>query len=216
MRSGTYIILYSVVEVWEWITNFTPHFNGRLINYPCWVEIKPCQWKGPLKCYSVTPMILWQYCLLVSKMSRHFMRSVGNICYCFLLFTACMSSFCYVSPSWQTLGRFILHITKHTVVKKYWLYHTTLTRYYRGCDRQLPKQRCRVMPYVISKLDNLTLVHAYRVITMMFYWPIYIKSIHYVDRKQTVVASAQIGLNNISSLSPTQLNVNPNLLVKKT
>ena len=24
------------VEVWEWISNFIPHFTGHVITYPCW------------------------------------------------------------------------------------------------------------------------------------------------------------------------------------
>ena len=24
------------VEVWEWISNFSPHFSGHVITYPCW------------------------------------------------------------------------------------------------------------------------------------------------------------------------------------
>ena len=26
----------STVEVWEWISNFIPHFTGHVITYPCW------------------------------------------------------------------------------------------------------------------------------------------------------------------------------------
>ena len=26
----------ATVEVWKWISNFTPHFIGRVITYPCW------------------------------------------------------------------------------------------------------------------------------------------------------------------------------------
>ena len=28
--------IFSTVEVWEWITNFIPHFLMDLITYPCW------------------------------------------------------------------------------------------------------------------------------------------------------------------------------------
>ena len=26
----------ATVEVWEWISNFIPHFTRHLITYPCW------------------------------------------------------------------------------------------------------------------------------------------------------------------------------------
>ena len=26
----------ATVEVWEWISNFIPHFTGHVITYPCW------------------------------------------------------------------------------------------------------------------------------------------------------------------------------------
>ena len=26
----------AAVEVWEWISNFIPHFNGHVNTYPCW------------------------------------------------------------------------------------------------------------------------------------------------------------------------------------
>ena len=31
----------ATVDVWEWISNFIPHFTGHVITYPCW-------WKLPL------------------------------------------------------------------------------------------------------------------------------------------------------------------------
>ena len=30
------------VEVWGWISNFTPHITMDVITYPCWNRIKPC------------------------------------------------------------------------------------------------------------------------------------------------------------------------------
>ena len=31
----------AAVEVWGWISNFTSHFNGNVINYPC-ITVNPC------------------------------------------------------------------------------------------------------------------------------------------------------------------------------
>ena len=39
----------TVFEVWEWISNFIPHFTGHVIAYPCglkWWAIV-CPWTGP-------------------------------------------------------------------------------------------------------------------------------------------------------------------------
>ena len=33
------------VEVWEWMSNFIPHFTGHVIIYPCW---DLSLYKGPL------------------------------------------------------------------------------------------------------------------------------------------------------------------------
>ena len=30
------------IQVWEWISNFIPHFTGHVITYPCWDSIYAC------------------------------------------------------------------------------------------------------------------------------------------------------------------------------
>ena len=36
----------STIEVWEWISNFIPHFTMDVITYPCWDQTKTMLIKG--------------------------------------------------------------------------------------------------------------------------------------------------------------------------
>ena len=36
----------STVEVWEWISNFIPHFIGHVVTYPCWAKSQTLLVKG--------------------------------------------------------------------------------------------------------------------------------------------------------------------------
>ena len=54
------------VEVWEWFSNFTPHFIMDLIK--AGIKIKPCQLKGPLVYISLSGhlQIWWWYRVVTS------------------------------------------------------------------------------------------------------------------------------------------------------
>ena len=32
----------AAIEVWEWLSNFIPHFTGHVITYPWDYKVKPC------------------------------------------------------------------------------------------------------------------------------------------------------------------------------
>ena len=45
-----------VVEVWEWISNFIPHFTGHdVITYPCWENVCPCWYRSPIFLLCILP-----------------------------------------------------------------------------------------------------------------------------------------------------------------
>ena len=37
----------ATVDVWEWISNFNPHFTGYVVTIHAGIEVNPCQQKGP-------------------------------------------------------------------------------------------------------------------------------------------------------------------------
>ena len=55
-----------IVEVWEWIINFIPHFTGHVITYPCWDKSGTMLIKG----YPGNDQIIVTYCINWNSMAR--------------------------------------------------------------------------------------------------------------------------------------------------
>ena len=55
------------IEVWEWISNFIPHFAGHMITDPCWDYVcKRSHWE---QLESLKELNNWSPCFLVNQMS---------------------------------------------------------------------------------------------------------------------------------------------------
>ena len=45
----------AAIEVWEWMSNFIPHFTGYLITYPCGIEGWSMSYNLRLHLQEITP-----------------------------------------------------------------------------------------------------------------------------------------------------------------
>ena len=49
------------VAVWEWVSNFVPHFTWHMITYSCWYLSQSLLVKGPLDCNSSIPPLIAKF-----------------------------------------------------------------------------------------------------------------------------------------------------------
>ena len=99
----------TTVEVWEWISNFIPHFSGYVIIYPCWDESQTMLVKRSLQ-IMVISMIMYSYGIARIMGSIVFRNSNMKI---FQTFEPMEAKLSFKSPAaigWKLLGCCKLYI----------------------------------------------------------------------------------------------------------
>ena len=81
----------ATVQVWEWISNFIPHFIMNVITYPCLIQISPCYHVSKKRLWRVTYMVDTLACFVTARHRPIFfyprlMQIWTHIPHAFLLF----------------------------------------------------------------------------------------------------------------------------------